>query len=134
MGVEFYTDLLSEEVYENLFANPSVNKTLKRRWGSGPEANQIREVYKDVYTTPTSDRGDASGSGKERKFALSNLSPIEIKEHEGFMRQAVATAERGAENGLSKEHEPFGAVIVKGGKVICRAHNGVIDERDATAT
>jgi tRNA(Arg) A34 adenosine deaminase TadA len=54
--------------------------------------------------------------------------------HESFMRLAMAIAERGARKGLSKEREPFGAVIVRGGTVLVESYNTVLETRDATAT
>merc|ERR1712050_800740 len=53
---------------------------------------------------------------------------------DGYMGRAIKAAELGVKNGLSKEREPFGAVIVKDGSVIAESHNTVLDSRDATAT
>lgn len=46
------------------------------------------------------------------------------------MQQAVAEAARGMEN---NQGGPFGAVIVRAGKIIARAHNEVIGSHDPTA-
>jgi len=47
-----------------------------------------------------------------------------------FLAQAVATARRGIDRG---EGGPFGAVVVKAGRVIGRGHNRVILGNDPTA-
>jgi guanine deaminase len=47
-----------------------------------------------------------------------------------FMRQALEEAFKGMR---SNEGGPFGAVIIRGGEVIARAHNRVIAECDPTA-
>jgi guanine deaminase len=47
-----------------------------------------------------------------------------------FMRAALREARRGA---LANEGGPFGAVIVKGGKIVSRAHNSVVKINDPTA-
>jgi guanine deaminase len=49
---------------------------------------------------------------------------------EAFMRQAVAEARRGV---LAGDGGPFGAVVVRAGLVIARAHNQVIASNDPTA-
>lgn len=46
-----------------------------------------------------------------------------------FMKAAIAEAYRGINN---KEGGPFGAVIVKDGKIIARGHNQVLKNGDAT--
>jgi tRNA(Arg) A34 adenosine deaminase TadA len=53
----------------------------------------------------------------------------EIKQHEKFMRLAIAKAQEG----VSKGQTPFGACIVKDGKVLSCAHNMVWDTTDITA-
>jgi tRNA(Arg) A34 adenosine deaminase TadA len=75
-----------------------------------------------------SDAGVKKALGKES----SQGTPLE--QREGFMKMAVAAAERAAKNGMSKEREPFGAVIVKDSAVIATACNSVSSCRDATAT
>src|SRR5512136_691190 len=47
-----------------------------------------------------------------------------------FMRMAIREAEKGMRR---NEGGPFGAVIVKDGKVVARAHNRVIKTNDPTA-
>jgi tRNA(Arg) A34 adenosine deaminase TadA len=49
--------------------------------------------------------------------------------HNRFMREAIAVARRGVARGQS----PFGAVVVRGERVVSRAHNGVFLTRDITA-
>lgn len=51
------------------------------------------------------------------------------KNDEKFMREAIKIAEKGIQNGQT----PFGAVIVKNGKVIVRGHNQVWKDTDITA-
>jgi guanine deaminase len=51
------------------------------------------------------------------------------KEDENFMREAIKICEKGIKNGQS----PFGAVIVKNGKIIVRGHNQVWKDTDITA-
>ena len=46
-----------------------------------------------------------------------------------YMKAAIREAYRGIENG---EGGPFGAVIVKDGKIIARGHNQVLKNKDAT--
>ena len=52
-----------------------------------------------------------------------------MDEFEGFMGAALAEAARAAEAG----EVPVGAVVVRDGKIIARAHNQVEQLRDATA-
>jgi guanine deaminase len=47
-----------------------------------------------------------------------------------FMKIAIMEAEKGI---LSRDGGPFGAVIVKDGVVIAKAHNRVISSLDPTA-
>lgn len=46
-----------------------------------------------------------------------------------FMKMAILEAERGIKSG---DGGPFGAVLVKNGKVIAKAHNCVLKKNDAT--
>ncbi|MGC9113553.1 MAG: nucleoside deaminase [Candidatus Micrarchaeia archaeon] len=50
-------------------------------------------------------------------------------EDEGFMRLALRECVKGVRAGGG----PFGCVVVKGGRVVARAHNTVVKSRDATA-
>ncbi len=50
--------------------------------------------------------------------------------HSGFMQEAVKEAMRGIK---ANHGNPFGAVIVKNGKIIARGHNMVLKENDPTA-
>jgi len=52
------------------------------------------------------------------------------EQKEDFMREAIKDAFVGIED---KEGGPFGAVIVKDGKIIAKAHNTVLYSRDPTA-
>lgn len=49
--------------------------------------------------------------------------------HKNFLQMAVDESKLSIENGSS----PFGAVIVKNGQVIAKAHNTVVPDCDATA-
>ena len=51
------------------------------------------------------------------------------KDDEKFMREAIKICEKGIQDGQS----PFGAVIVKNGKVLVRGHNQVWKDKDITA-
>jgi guanine deaminase len=53
-----------------------------------------------------------------------------MTDHAGFMRQAIALAYEGMEGGHGG---PFGAVIVRDGKVIGQGHNRVLSAIDPTA-
>ncbi len=52
------------------------------------------------------------------------------KEHEKYMRRAVALAQQGME---SNAGGPFGCVIVKDGKIVGEGHNRVLADKDPTA-
>ena len=53
-----------------------------------------------------------------------------MNQHEKFLKMAINLAKKSAKNGLGG---PFGAVIVKNGKVIAKAHNSVVPNCDPTA-
>jgi len=55
---------------------------------------------------------------------------MELNEHEKFLEMAIKLAEKSAKSGKGG---PFGAVIVKDGKVIAKAHNTVTTSTDPTA-
>jgi len=119
--VEIY-DGVFEEGTVSLFTNPLVNRTFRRRFASGG-GEKLSEAFKELF----------DGSPGEVRRPM--LPPPELMDqHESFMKLAIAAAEKGARSGKSKEREPFGAVIVKDGKVIAEAHNTVLHSRDATAT
>ncbi len=52
-----------------------------------------------------------------------------MKKEEFFMKEAIKIAKKG----IKKGQTPFGAVIVKNGKIIVRAHNTVAKDNDPTA-
>ncbi len=54
----------------------------------------------------------------------------QVSEHEVFMRLAIEQARRGMSN---NEGGPFGAVVVKEGRVIAAGHNRVTSTNDPTA-
>ncbi len=51
-------------------------------------------------------------------------------EHSGFLKQAIKEAFKGFRSG---EGGPFGAIVVKDGRVIGRGHNSVLKSIDPTA-
>lgn len=53
-----------------------------------------------------------------------------MNQHEKFLNMAINLAKKSAKKNLGG---PFGAVIVKGGKVIAKAHNTVVPDSDPTA-
>jgi guanine deaminase len=55
---------------------------------------------------------------------------MENQEKEKFMRMAIELSENNVINGLGG---PFGAVIVKDGKVVAKSANKVVSENDPTA-
>lgn len=121
--VEVYDGLLHDDV-KTLFTNPFVNRTLRRRFGTS-DGLKLKEAFEEVFT-PDPHSGP--------KGPPMPADPPIGDSHETFMRAAIAAAEQGARKGLSKEREPFGAVIVKGGEIVAEAHNMVLENRDATAT
>ena len=50
-------------------------------------------------------------------------------EHEKFMRIAIAEAKAGAEMG----EQPFGAVVVRGGELVCATRSLKVSTSDTTA-
>jgi len=121
--VEIYDGVLQEGT-ASLFTNPLVNRTFRRRFASA-SGERLSEAFKEMF----------DGSPKAGEIRRPMLPPpAQMDQHESFMKLAVAAAEKGARTGKSKEREPFGAVIVKDGKVIAEAHNTVLHSRDATAT
>jgi guanine deaminase len=55
---------------------------------------------------------------------------MDMKEHEKFMRRAIMLSEQNVKQSLGG---PFGAVIVKDGRVIAESSNKVIQQNDPTA-
>lgn len=129
--VEVYDGFLLEDV-KKLFMNPLVNKTLRRRFSSR-DGEALHAAHKEVFVRE--DGAEEGSSAKRLRLASGDEQQLDQhKRHEEFMKLAIQAAERGATHGRSKEREPFGAVIVRDGKVIAEAHNTVLDSRDATAT
>mmetsp|Transcript_79489 Transcript_79489/g.257449 ORF Transcript_79489/g.257449 Transcript_79489/m.257449 type:complete len:224 (-) Transcript_79489:206-877(-) len=120
--VEIVDGFAMEEV-KALFMDPTVNKTLRRRFGS-EHGQALHDAHKKVFV-----REEGAEDAVSTKHSESAS-----KEHEQFMKLAIEAALRGAKMGLSKEREPFGCVIVRDGAVIADAHNSVLESRDATAT
>ena len=55
---------------------------------------------------------------------------MEINLHDSFMQRAIELAENGMEKGYGG---PFGAVVVKDGKIVGEGYNSVIHSNDPTA-
>merc|ERR1740123_706952 len=105
--VQVHSGLLHRDV-EGLFTDTQRNCTMRRRFGGG-DGQRLAEAFREVFLE------------NDTTLALPMPLPRESQQmelHETFMRLAMAIAERGARKGLSKEREPFGAVIVRGGTVI----------------
>jgi len=120
--VDVYDGILEQECLD-LFLNPDVNKTLKRRF-SGPGGDKLLNAYKHAFKPADVAKREPPSGSEDRT----------MNEHEEFMRRAVRVALRGVKEGQNKEKEPFGAVIVKNGNVIAEGYNTVLSGRDATAT
>mmetsp|Transcript_88492 Transcript_88492/g.274902 ORF Transcript_88492/g.274902 Transcript_88492/m.274902 type:complete len:403 (+) Transcript_88492:82-1290(+) len=120
--VQVYDGVMAE-ASARLFTDPLVNRTLRRRFSSR-DGLKLAEAYKEVFA-----RSPAAPPP-----ALLPTEPPVQQRREAFMQLAIAAAERGARQGLSKEREPFGAVVVREGAVIAEAFNTVLESRDATAT
>jgi len=121
--VQVHSGLLQHDV-EGLFTDRQRNHTMRRRFSTG-DGHRLAEAFREVFP-----ENDAT-------LALPTPWPVESQQmelHESFMRLAMAIAERGSKKGLSKEREPFGAVIVRGGTVVAECCNTVLATRDATAT
>jgi len=120
--VEVYDGLLADDS-RDLFTNPAVNRTLRRRFSSR-DGLKLADAYREVFT-------------RDPHAPPPSLLPLEpplLQRHEEFMRLAIAAAQRGSRQGLSKEREPFGAVVVRDGVVVAECFNTVLESRDATAT
>ena len=57
------------------------------------------------------------------------MEQTELKQHQRFLKEAVKMAQKGMQQGKGG---PFGAVIVKGGKIIARGCNQVTSSNDPT--
>jgi guanine deaminase len=114
--VEIFDGLLHDDVTA-LFTDPAMNRTLRWRF-SNRIGMELAEPNDGVLA-------------KDRSLARNTSAP---SEHEDFMRMAVAVAKRGVKHGMSKEREPFGAIVVKDGVVLSEAFNTVLESHDATAT
>ena len=53
-----------------------------------------------------------------------------MNQHEKFLLMAIKLAKKSAKEGLGG---PFGAVVVKNGRVVAKAHNTVVPDNDPTA-
>lgn len=116
--VDVYDGICHEKCVK-LFRNPTVNRTMRRRF-SGAHGDKLERAFKLVFDRETD--------------MMPPPSVPSGADHEKFMDMAIAAAERGAQLGHSKEREPFGAVIVKDGVLIAEACNTALTSRDATAT
>eukprot|EP00931_Biecheleriopsis_adriatica_P007226 TRINITY_DN108534_c0_g1_i1.p1 TRINITY_DN108534_c0_g1~~TRINITY_DN108534_c0_g1_i1.p1 ORF type:complete len:425 (-),score=80.71 TRINITY_DN108534_c0_g1_i1:89-1363(-) len=137
--MQVHVGLLKEEV-EPLFTSSEVNKTYRRRLGSG---TTVRDIYRDAFKERPQGDG-VTVSPQDATADATSVPPAPLpackevefdgEEHKAHMREAIAVARKAAKAGTSKEREPFGAVIVHEGKVVGRGSNSVLQTRDATAT
>jgi tRNA(Arg) A34 adenosine deaminase TadA len=111
--VEIHNGILRESC-EALFQNPTVNRSLKRRYSR--HTADLHEAAKKAFPEPI------------LRNATTN------SQHEMYMQMAIDAAQRGVKGGVSKEREPFGTVIVKDGVVIAQACNTVTSSKDCTST
>merc|ERR1719204_1929609 len=95
---------VNREEAEKLFTSQEVNKTYRRRLGSG---TALRKLYEDAFSDrassydPTPSTSGASGE----KLGLPPI-PVEEatgEEHAEFMRVAIEAARNAAKQGSSKE-------------------------------
>jgi len=119
--VDVYDGILKQDC-EKFFKDKTINRTMRRRF-AGKGGDRVHSAYKDVFNQESG--GNLPPTGPNDPATT---------EHEKFMRMAMAVAARGSKLGMTKERECFGAVIVKDGNVIADACNGVLSDRDATAT
>jgi len=120
----FVYDGILESKCEELFSNPDHNKTYKRRF-AGEMGAKMKDVHQQAF----------DGSTKTgRNAPPSDIGDASMEVHESFMEKAINAAKVGVRDGLNKEKEAFGCVIVKNGEVIAEAVNTTLKDRDATAT
>lgn len=130
--MEVHTNILKEEV-ESFFTG-AMNKIYRRRFtpGKGMLKRVFEQAFCEMQTFRDCEEDD--GEVKPDKVPENLQEEGNAKSHEAFMRRAIDAARHGAKEGISKEREPFGAVIVRGGQVIATGINTVLKSRDATAT
>lgn len=126
--MEVHVGILQKEA-EALFTSSHVNKTFRRRLGSG---KTLRDMYREAFKQPNVAVSEEQKLVKIPSFPES--SPVPQAKVEEFMREAIQIARVAVKLGTSKEREPFGAVVVHKDKVVARATNSVLKGQDATAT
>uniref|UniRef100_A0A0G4GIJ4 CMP/dCMP-type deaminase domain-containing protein n=1 Tax=Chromera velia CCMP2878 TaxID=1169474 RepID=A0A0G4GIJ4_9ALVE len=102
------------------------SNTYKRRMKSG--RGLMAKIYESLF-----EEDEAKVEVKDAKNEDGTDHLHELA-HGDFMKAAVEAAEEGQRLGESKEREPFGAVVVKDGKVLASAYNTVLKDGDPTAT
>jgi len=135
--MEVHVGILKDEV-ESLFCNKQVNKTYRRKLGSG---SSLKDMYREAFKkSPAKEEERPPQDAAENLLAPSAPLPtfpedgVPMEKHEAFMKQAIVAAKQAARAGLSKEREPFGAVVVRDGQIVAKGTNTVLHSRDATAT
>jgi guanine deaminase len=152
--MEVHVGILQDEV-EQLFTNKQVNKTYRRKLGSG---TSLRDMYRETFkkkkneqpevpppqdasedlATPQKSRPtfpeDTDLATPQKNLPNFPEDTTPMKMHETFMRQAMEAVRQSARAGLSKEREPFGAVVVRNGQIVAKGTNTVLHTRDPTAT
>jgi guanine deaminase len=135
--MEVHVGILKDEI-EQLFCNKQVNKTYRRKLGSGTslkdmyDANFKKREIEEAQAPPQDASENIAAPPAKLPTFPEDGTPME--EHEAFMMHAIEAVKQSARAGLSKEREPFGAVVVRNGQVVAKGTNTVLHSRDATAT
>jgi guanine deaminase len=136
--MEVHVGVLGDEV-EQLFSNKQVNRTYRRKLGQG---TSMRNMYEETFKKRKIEKSegpapqDASENVEKpiESFPAFPEDKVPMKEHEAFMHQAIEAVKKAARAGMSKEREPFGAVVVRNGQIVAKGTNTVLHSKDPTAT
>jgi|Transcript_21188 tRNA(Arg) A34 adenosine deaminase TadA len=136
--MEVHVGILKDDV-EQLFSNKQVNKTYRRKCSGTSLKTMYEEAFKkrpvqQLSGPPPQDASEDLLAGPPVPLPTFPEDKIPIERHEAFMKRAIEAAKQSARAGLSKEREPFGAVMVRNGEVVAKGTNTVLHSRDATAT
>jgi guanine deaminase len=137
--MEVHVGILQDEV-EDLFSNKQVNKTYRRKLGSG---SSLKNMYEEAFRKrPVKQLAGPAPQDASEDLTIAPPAPLPTfpedamptERHEAFMKRAIEAAKQSARAGLSKEREPFAAVMVRNGEIVAKGTNTVLHSRDATAT
>jgi tRNA(Arg) A34 adenosine deaminase TadA len=136
--MEVQVGILQDEV-EQLFSNKNVNKTFRRKCAGTSLKNMYEEAFrkrpvKQLEGPPPQDASEDLAVAPPSSPPAFPLDVMPMEKHEAFMKRAIEVAKQSARAGLSKEREPFAAVMVRNGQVVAKGTNTVLHSRDATAT